>query len=109
MEDKTMKYIHNRIAELKMKYPGYLLIFRCLDYYQAYNQDAEKIAKTLNIEITNIDGDTCCAFLCNKLSEYLPKMIRAGYRVAINEMREMPKKEQGQVSVELLNLNELTL
>ena len=69
---------------LKEKHPDALLLFRCGDFYECYRQDAHTVADLLGIITTNRpDGVTVCAFPHHALATYLPRLIRAGHRVAI--------------------------
>ena len=80
--------------ELKAKHPDALLLFRCGDFYECYKGDAEKAALTLGITLRK-DGQGVgeAAFPHHRLDTYLPKLIRAGYRVAICDQLEEPKKK----------------
>ena len=72
---------------LKGKYPEALIMFRCGDFYEFYNGDAEIVSKVLGI-VLNEGGEViehCCGFPHPALDGYLPKLIRAGYRVAITD------------------------
>ena len=92
-----MKQFYN----LKAKHPDALLLFRCGDFYETYEKDADNAAKTLGITLTwsntNMpDFDTyrgaMAGFPHHALDTYLPKLIRAGYRVAICDQLEAPKQ-----------------
>ena len=79
--DAMLKQYH----ELKAKHPDAILLFRCGDFYETYEDDAEACAKILGITLTKrIDDSTRMAgFPYHALDTYLPKLIRAGRRVAI--------------------------
>lgn len=69
---------------LKEKHPDALLLFCCGDFYECYQQDAHTAADLLGIITTDRpDGVTVCAFPHHALGAYLPRLIRAGHRVAI--------------------------
>lgn len=71
-------------GKLKEKYPDAVLMFRCGDFYELYEQDAHTAADLLGIITTDRpDGVTVCAFPYHALDAYLPRIIRAGHRVAI--------------------------
>lgn len=77
--------------ELKKKHPDALLLFRCGDFYETYEQDAKVCAKVLGITLTFRDlGEhiDMAGFPYHALDTYLPKIIRAGHRVAICDMPE---------------------
>lgn len=81
----------------KAKYPDALLLFRCGDFYETYGEDAVVAAKVLGITLTrrNNGGSTgameMAGFPHHALDTYLPKLIRAGRRVAICDQLEDPK------------------
>ena len=83
--------IRDKYNEIKAKYPDALLLFRVGDYYKLYNTDAAKLLKLVPSLIRtwecNVDdeGDEIytATFPNYKLSAYITKIIRAGYRVAI--------------------------
>ena len=79
---------------LKEKHPDAKLLFRVGDFYETYQDDAEVVAQTLGIILTKtVDGINMAGFPHHALGTYLPKLIRAGYRVAICDQLEMPKAE----------------
>lgn len=95
---KTEKYrplkvwsLLEQFQELKVKHHDALLLFRCGDFYEIYMQDAEKSSKILGITLTKssktMDPDgkplAMAGFPYHALYTYLPKLIRAGQRVAI--------------------------
>ena len=81
----------------KEKYPDAVLLFRCGDFYETYGEDAVVAARILGITLTRRNnggntGDTEMAgFPYHALDTYLPKLIRAGRRVAICDQLEDPK------------------
>ena len=82
---------------LKAKHPDALMLFRCGDFYETYCEDAIAAAKILGITLTkrNNGGQTAATemagFPHHALDTYLPKLIRAGRRVAICDQLEDPK------------------
>lgn len=88
--------------DLKGKHPDAILLFRCGDFYETYCNDAEKASKILGITLTrssrtkDIEGKplSMAGFPYHALDTYLPKLIRAGERVAICDQLEAPKKNQ---------------
>lgn len=88
--------------DLKAKHPEAILLFRCGDFYETYCNDAEKASKILGITLTrssrtkDIEGKplSMAGFPYHALDTYLPKLIRAGERVAICDQLEAPKKNQ---------------
>lgn len=71
------------ILMLKDKYPNAILLFRCGDFYECYKDDALNVSKVLGLVKNLCELGTCVGFPYFSLDEYLPKLIRAGYRVAI--------------------------
>ena len=74
-----------KFRDLKRMHPDALLLFRCGDFYETYDADAKECAKVLGITLTkrNSDGTVMAGFPHHALDTYLPKLIRAGKRVAI--------------------------
>lgn len=86
--------------DLKKKHPDAILLFRCGDFYETYKDDAVKASKILGITLTKSNGRkddegkplAMAGFPYHALDTYLPKLIRAGERVAICDQLEMPKQ-----------------
>lgn len=78
-EEKMQRY-----HELKEKH-SILLLFRCGDWYEAYAEDAQVVANELNIVVTELDGLQMAAFPYTALDCYLPRLIRAGHKIAIHD------------------------
>lgn len=72
-----------KLTEFKSKrrFPVALCLFRCGDYYECYHEDADALVTVLGLDKV----DACAGFPCYMLDTYLPKLIRAGHRVAICE------------------------
>ena len=82
--------------DIKGKYPDALLLFRVGDFYETFGKDAITASKILDIILTNrANGSSkieLAGFPHHSLDNYLPKLVRAGYRVAICDQLEDPKK-----------------
>ena len=82
---------------LKSKHPDALILMRNGDFYRSLNEDAQKVSDTLRIPIqkpkSKKDGELIAEFPHHALDVYLPRLIRAGNRVAIADMLEMSKKQ----------------
>ena len=86
--------------DLKKKHPDALLLFRCGDFYETYAKDAEKASQILGITLTKSSKTkdkegkplAMAGFPYHALDTYLPKLIRAGQRVAICDQIEAPKE-----------------
>lgn len=83
--------------DFKAKYPEALLLFRCGDFYETYCDDAVTASRILGITLTKrnngagVKGDEMAGFPHHALDTYLPKLVRAGKRVAICDQLEDPK------------------
>ena len=82
--------------DLKAKHPTAILLFRCGDFYETYEDDAKICADVLGITLTKRTGSPkgegyMAGFPYHALDSYLPKIVRAGHRVAICDMLEDPK------------------
>lgn len=82
--------------EIKAKYPGTMVLFRIGDFYETFAEDAIKASKILNITLTKrANGQASeielAGFPHHSLDTYLPKLVKAGERVAICEQLEDPK------------------
>lgn len=85
---------------IKEKYPGSLLLFRVGDFYETFLEDAIKTSKVLNIALTKRANGAAATvelagFPHHALDLYLPKLVKAGYRVAICDQLEDPKQAKG--------------
>ncbi|QSS97103.1 DNA mismatch repair protein MutS [Psychroflexus sp. ALD_RP9] len=81
---------------IKEKYPDALLLFRVGDFYETFGDDAVKTARILNIVLTNRNNGSerteLAGFPHHSLNTYLPKLVRAGERVAICDQLENPSQ-----------------
>lgn len=89
-------------AELKRKYPDAMLLFRVGDFYETFDADARKASEILGITLTRkASGNHTYADLAgipyHALEQYLPRLVRAGLKVAICEQLEDPKTTKGLV------------
>lgn len=78
--------------EMKKKHPDAILLFRIGDFYECFNEDAEEASKILSLTLTTSKGRKLAGFPHHALDTYLPRLTRAGKRVAICEQLEDPKK-----------------
>ncbi|MGB9663858.1 MAG: DNA mismatch repair protein MutS [Ignavibacteria bacterium] len=95
--------------KIKQKYPDTILLFRMGDFYETFEDDAVITSKVLGITLTKrahgASGDVPLAgFPHHALDSYLPKLIRAGYRVAICEQLEDPKFAKGIVKRDVIEV-----
>ncbi len=83
--------------QIKTKYPDAMLLFRVGDFYETFGQDAIKAANALGITLTKRSNGAAAhqelaGFPYHALDTYLPKLVQAGFRVAICEQLEDPKQ-----------------
>lgn len=84
-------------TQIKAKYPGAMVLFRVGDFYETFNEDAVKASEILDIVLTKrANGKASHVHLAgfphHSLDTYLPKLVRAGQRVAICDQLEEPQK-----------------
>ena len=84
----------------KAEYPEAVLLFRCGDFYETYGDDALTASKVLGIVLTKRSSATpgampMAGFPHHSLETYLPKLVRAGYKVAVCDQLEDPKLTKG--------------
>ena len=96
-KDKELTPMMRQFFELKAKHPDAILLFRCGDFYETYCDDAVEASKILGITLTRRNngsgerGSEMAGFPHHALDTYLPKLVRAGKRVAICDQLEDPK------------------
>ncbi len=97
MKEKALTPMMQQFFSLKAKHPDAIMLFRCGDFYETYCEDAVTAASILGITLTKrnngagVKGDEMAGFPHHALDTYLPKLIRAGKRVAICDQLEDPK------------------
>lgn len=90
----------NQYNQIKTKYPGSLLLFRVGDFYETFAEDAIHASKVLDIVLTKRANGAAASvelagFPHHALDTYLPRLVKAGYRVAICDQLEDPKMAKG--------------
>ena len=99
-DNKGLTPMVRQFFEMKAKHPEALLLFRCGDFYETYCEDAIEASKVLGITLTrrnnggSAGGAEMAGFPHHALDTYLPKLIRAGKRVAVCDQLEDPKKKR---------------
>lgn len=99
MAKEELTPMMKQFYDLKAKHPEAIMLFRCGDFYETYAEDAQIAAEILGITLTKRnngrEGTTAGMFMAgfpyHALDTYLPKLIRAGKRVAICDQLEDPK------------------
>lgn len=97
--DKGLTPMMRQFFSMKAKHPDALMLFRCGDFYETYCDDAIEASRILGITLTRRNngaaaGDEMAGFPHHALDTFLPKLIRAGKRVAICDQLEDPKKKK---------------
>jgi len=107
MKDETplMKQYH----KIKEKYPDTLLLFRMGDFFETFEDDAITTSKVLGITLTKRSNGAAAdvplaGFPHHALDNYLPKLVKAGYRVAVCEQMEDPKFAKGIVKRDVVEV-----
>ena len=84
--------------KVKQKYPDAILLFRVGDFYETFGEDAVKASRVLGIVLTNRNNGgskiELAGFPHHSLDTYLPRLVRAGYRVAICDQLEKPSPQK---------------
>lgn len=101
MAKKTKKEtpLTKQFNQIKAKYPGAMLLFRVGDFYETFGEDAIKASRILGIVLTKRNNgganEELAGFPYHSLDTYLPKLVRAGERVAICDQLEDPSQAKG--------------
>ncbi len=99
MKDKETPLM-KQFNAIKAKYPGTLLLFRVGDFYETFGEDAVQASKVLGIVLTKRANGAAsemelAGFPHHSLDSYLPKLVKAGMRVAVCDQLEDPKLAKG--------------
>jgi DNA mismatch repair protein MutS len=93
--EKKVTPLMQQYNKIKKKYPDAMLLFRVGDFYETFGEDAVKASRILNIVLTNRNNGSerseLAGFPHHSLNTYLPKLVKAGERVAICDQLEDPK------------------
>ena len=109
MENNSATPLMRQYGQIKSSYPDAILLFRMGDFYETFGEDAVITSKLLGIVLTkrangkasNVD---LAGFPYHSLDNYLPKLVTAGYKVAICEQVEDPKYVKGIVKREVIEV-----
>lgn len=96
-------------ASVKAKYPDTILLFRMGDFYETFEEDARITSKVLGITLTKRGNGAAgevplAGFPYHALESYLPRLLKAGYRVAVCEQVEDPKLAKGIVKRDVIEV-----
>lgn len=70
--------------QIKKEYKHSLLVFPCGDFYELYHEDADEAGRILNVTVTRQQNGThICSFPFHALDMYLPRLVRAGWKVSV--------------------------
>ena len=102
IQDRGLTPMMKQFFSMKAKHPDALMLFRCGDFYETYGEDAVVAAGILGITLTKRNNSAensieMAGFPHHALDTYLPKLIRAGKRVAICDQLEDPKKKREEI------------
>lgn len=97
--EKTTTPLIKQYKSIKEKYPDAILLFRVGEFYETFGEDAEKCSEVLEIVLTKRLHPPCASiplagFPHHRIEMYLPKLVRAGHRVAICDQLEEPAAEK---------------
>lgn len=100
IKKEQMTPMMRQYFDMKEDYPEALLLFRCGDFYETYGDDAVTASKILGIVLTKRSSVTAnpipmAGVPFHAINSYLPKLVRAGYKVAICDQLEDPKLAKG--------------
>jgi DNA mismatch repair protein MutS len=109
MSEKHSTPLMRQYSEIKLQYQDAIVLFRMGDFYETFNEDAKKTAKILGIVLTKRSSGSAAdvplaGFPYHALDNYLPKLVKAGYSVAICEQVEDPKLAKGIVKREVIEV-----
>jgi DNA mismatch repair protein MutS len=96
-------------SAMKAKYPDTILLFRLGDFYETFDEDAKVTSKVLGITLTKRGNGSAtetplAGFPYHALDAYMPKLLKAGYRVAVCEQMEDPKFAKGIVKRDVIEV-----
>jgi len=109
MSEKHSTPLMRQYSEIKLQYQDAIVLFRMGDFYETFSEDAKKTAKILGIVLTKRSSGSAAdvplaGFPYHALDNYLPKLVKAGYSVAICEQVEDPKLAKGIVKREVIEV-----
>jgi len=108
MSDKETPLMR-QYNQIKKKHPDTVLLFRLGDFFESFNEDAEIASKVCGLTLTKRNNGAAgnmplAGFPHHQLDAYLPKLVRAGYRVAVCEQLEDPKLAKGIVKRDVVEV-----
>jgi DNA mismatch repair protein MutS len=109
MNEAVQTPLMRQYRQVKAKYPETILLFRMGDFYETFDEDAVIASKALGITLTRRGNGAAgevplAGFPYHALESYMPKLLRAGYRVAVCEQLEDPKFAKGIVKRDVIEV-----
>ncbi len=109
MKKEKQTPLMRQYTQIKNKYPETVLLFRLGDFFETFNEDAVITSKVCGIALTKRNNGAAgnmplAGFPHHQLDSYLPKLVRAGYRVAVCEQLEDPKQSRGIVRRDVIEV-----
>ncbi len=101
---QTATPMMNQWHECRTKAGGALLLFRMGDFYEAFYDDAEKLAKALDLTLTKRQDIPMSGIPYHAFQNYIDRLLAKGYKVAVAEQTEDPKKAKGLVKREVVRI-----
>ncbi len=109
-EERIIEVLPNmkQYYEMREKYPTSVFLFRCGDFYECYEEDASEVSRIVGITLSSqaITGSSerikFAGFPHHALDVYLPKLVRAGKRIAIVDQLEAPKPQKKATIVDMM-------
>ena len=101
--------LNRQYGQIKKKYPGTILLYRLGDFFETFNEDAVITAQVCGLTLTKRHSGSpnempLAGFPHHQLDNYLPKLVRAGHRVAVCEQIEDPKMSRGIVKRDVVEV-----
>jgi DNA mismatch repair protein MutS len=94
-KNKTLTPMMKQYFEIKEKYPDGILFFRMGDFYEMFLEDAEKAAGPLEVALTKRNGMAMCGVPYHAKDNYIPKLLKAGFKIVVCDQLEDPKLAKG--------------
>ncbi len=101
MSDKKLTPMMQQYMDIKSHYLDAILLFRLGDFYEAFFEDAKRISRVLQLVLTHRNGNDMAGIPHHALTNYLKKLVEAGFKVAICDQVEDPKQATGIVRREV--------
>mgnify|MGYP000467188976 CR=1 FL=1 len=101
VEETPMMRQYKRI---KSRYSDTILFFRLGDFYEMFHRDAQEVSRLLNLTLTKRNGVPMCGIPYHAAHSYIPRLLRAGKKIAVCEQTSNPEKGKGIVDREVVEI-----